>query len=78
MTKTKTHCYKSDEDYITKHIAYHDFGAYQMYGTFSTGDGYGFSAMVFKEGRGTKKVIANNVVNMVLRSGRPVRGYYHE
>ena len=78
MAKTKTHCYKSDEDYITKHITYRDFGAYQMSGTFITSDGYGFSSMVFKEGRGTKKVIANNIVNMVLRSGHPVRGYYHE
>lgn len=78
MAKTKTRCYKSDEDYITKHIAYHDVGAYQMSGTFVTGDGYGFSSVVFKEGRGTKKVIASNIINMVLRSDHPIRGYYHE
>lgn len=77
-TTKKKKTYASDEDYITKHISYHDFGAYQMSGTFVCGDGFGFSAMVFKEGRGTKKVIADSVVKMVLRSGRPVRGYYHE
>lgn len=73
---TKT--YKSDRDYIVKHIVYHDFGETQMYGTFTTGNGHDFSVMVFKEGRDTKGVIADHIVDMVLSSGAPVRGFYLE
>lgn len=76
MTSTKT--YKSDRDYIVKHITYRDFGETQMYGTFTAGNGHGFSVIVFKEGRGTKGVIADHIVDMVLSSGAPVRGFYLE
>lgn len=74
--KTKTRTYKSDIDYITQNITYGYFGECQMYGTFNTGDGYGFSAMAFKNGRGTKGLIIKQIVDMVLYSGRPIRGYY--
>ena len=71
--------YKSDRDYIVKHIEYHNFEeTQQMYGTFTAGNGRGFSVIVFKEGRGTKGVIADQLVDMVLSSGAPVRGFYLE
>lgn len=76
--KTKTKTYKSDEEYIAKHIVFRDFGEYQMYGTFNTADGFGFSAQMFKTGRSTKSYLTEQIVRMVLKSGREVRGYYDE
>lgn len=75
-TTTTTKIYKSDRDYIIKHISYNYYGDSLMSGTFIAGNGYSFSYTTFKEGRGTKGIIVNGIVDMVLSSGAPVRGFY--